>query len=472
MAEQLHIVVVVLGDVGRSPRMQYHALSLLELGHYVTLVGYDGEDLIEDLQVETERFSAVRFGVPECPIILRIIGLRLLWRILMVSLWLFHALFFRLRKKPQVECIVVQNPPAVPLMTIAWLFSKVKGMTQSKRPKFIIDWHNLQYSFFGGILQKLVKAYEVKMSRFAHGHLCVTAAMKSFLQKEMGLSDKIISVLYDCPPSMFRPLTVAEQHHVLTKLKKEFSNVCPRSWNLPEDASQDTILTKKSSETEYEPRYGRPALLTSSTSWTPDEDFGLLLDALVMLEEQINLAASPLKILLVVTGKGPEKAMYEEKISQLKMASVAVHTIWLDPGDYPKLLACADLGISLHTSTSGLDLPMKVLDLYGCQVPVCARDFECLCELVKDKENGRTFSTASQLADQLWTLLSPLTRQPNAAPHSFGELNLYSKNLEGRRRWKENWTENAMPIILSSSFDVGEDDVETDVPYSNTAVMS
>ena len=43
MEKRKHIVVLVLGDVGRSPRMQYHALSLLENGHYVTLVGYAGE---------------------------------------------------------------------------------------------------------------------------------------------------------------------------------------------------------------------------------------------------------------------------------------------------------------------------------------------------------------------------------------------------------------------------------------------
>jgi beta-1,4-mannosyltransferase len=36
------IQIVVLGDIGRSPRMQYHALSIAKHGGKVFLIGYQG----------------------------------------------------------------------------------------------------------------------------------------------------------------------------------------------------------------------------------------------------------------------------------------------------------------------------------------------------------------------------------------------------------------------------------------------
>ena len=66
------------------------------------------------------------------------------------------------------------------------------------------------------------------------------------------------------------------------------------------------------------------------------------------------------QLLIIVTGKGPQKTMYEERMRMLDLRHVAFRTAWLEPEYYPKLLGSADLGICLHTSSSGLDLPMKV----------------------------------------------------------------------------------------------------------------
>lgn len=45
------VQIVVLGDIGRSPRMQYHALSIAKHGGRVFLVGYQGRKLVKELVI-------------------------------------------------------------------------------------------------------------------------------------------------------------------------------------------------------------------------------------------------------------------------------------------------------------------------------------------------------------------------------------------------------------------------------------
>lgn len=41
-AKDVSVQVLVLGDLGRSPRMQYHAMSIAKHGGFVQLIGYEG----------------------------------------------------------------------------------------------------------------------------------------------------------------------------------------------------------------------------------------------------------------------------------------------------------------------------------------------------------------------------------------------------------------------------------------------
>lgn len=140
-------------------------------------------------------------------------------------------------------------------------------------------------------------------------------------------------------------------------------------------------------------------LLVSSTSWTKDEDFSILLDALEMYEKSEGKKF----IRTFITGKGPEKARYMKEIEEKRQnwKKISVDALWLEADDYPVLLSICDLGVCLHYSSSGLDLPMKVVDMFGAGIPVLAINFPALQELVHHKDNGFIFTSPRELYDQL-----------------------------------------------------------------------
>ena len=101
--------------------------------------------------------------------------------------------------------------------------------------------------------------------------------------------------------------------------------------------------------------------------------------------------------------------------------------------------------MSLHASTSGLDLPMKVVDMFGAGLPVAALGFECLPELVRHDDNGLIFRTAGELSEQLESLLDGF---PDAQP-SKGRLARLRRGVERglENRWAANWGKVAMPLF-------------------------
>ena len=174
----------------------------------------------------------------------------------------------------------------------------------------------------------------------------------------------------------------------------------------------------------FYPRPRRPALVLSSTSWTPDEDFGVLLEAAGIYDRMLKTGNRPdlPDLLVVVTGKGPSRARYERLMAKAALRHVAFRTLWLEAADYPVLLGSADVGVSLHTSSSGLDLPMKV-----------RRKKE------RKRENKRK--------RQLFRSLSLLSRRKRK------EATFFARSKETNwRRFRKTRSKGKKPLFFSSFF--------------------
>jgi beta-1,4-mannosyltransferase len=144
----------------------------------------------------------------------------------------------------------------------------------------------------------------------------------------------------------------------------------------------------------------------SSTSWTPDEDFTVLISALDTYERHRTTVLGLPRLLVLISGKGgPLLSSFLDTVREREMTgvwkSVTVRTTWLAMEDYPVFLGSADLGVSLHSSSSGLDLPMKVVDLFGCGVPVLARNFKWYVLTFGERRN-RSLSSFATLCPLAW----------------------------------------------------------------------
>lgn len=113
----------------------------------------------------------------------------------------------------------------------------------------------------GGVSPKIVglaRWYELTFGRFGDSHLTVSETMKQDLLRIIPtLRPESVHVLYDRATAKFTSgLTLQDKSELLTRIQL------------------DSIMSGQTYKKD------RPALLLSSTSYTPDEDFMVLVNAL------------------------------------------------------------------------------------------------------------------------------------------------------------------------------------------------
>lgn len=412
----MRAVVVALGDLGRSARMQYHAHALSALGVDVDLVGFEGTPLSraisEDPRITIHRLSTsnLRHGVP---------GLGYAPFAVIDSLRIGLRLRRTLKRLKKPDLVLVQNPPAFPTLAV------VRSALVRKGVRYVIDWHNIGYTVLGLRLGqwhpavRLARWSERREARRADAHLTVSRGLAEFLKSRFGLKDT--TVLYDRPAAIFSPMSHTDRERY-----------------------RQALLTRLGIHSTL------VGFLVCPTSWTEDEDFDVVIDAVLRLEDRIRgwEAAGRSRrfpdIVILVTGDGARRTEFERRFAGLPARRVHLRARWLEPEDYPRVVGSADLGLCLHRSSSGLDIPMKVADMFGAGVPVCALDYGAtLAERVRHGSNGLLFSTAEQLANVLFDLFETFP----ADDQTFERLRTGARK-SARMSWEEGWRREAQPVLV------------------------
>eukprot|EP00108_Taenia_solium_P010649 TsM_000780600 transcript=TsM_000780600 gene=TsM_000780600 len=436
--------VLVLGDVTRSPRIKNHAKSFAREGWRVKFTGYQGVESLSDDDITCCYLSQSPTFFDLC--LPRFIAL--IFKTIFLSICLFAYLVIHMRE----DLLFVQTPPAVPTLSVVYFFALLK------RCSVCIDWHNYGYTILEApsgrrsIASRMYKLMELAFaSLFLNSnafvntrHFAVAKALRANLREQTGINAVVV---YDRPTKDFKPATVEDAHQLFCRLSHDYPQL-----RGPEESTQSTVFTEvvDPSSGACRWRVDRPALLVSSCSWTPDDDFTIMLEALDSYNATVTSSPNIYfhKLICIVTGRGPLKSHFQAIIAKRNWKHVEVLTPWLEWDDYPLLLGSADLGVSLHRSTSNLDLPMKIVDLIGAEVPVLALAYPALSELLPNGQLGYHFSTAEALTNHLTRLLMPKEDFEGVgdAPDLVRcRRNLHELKQFPNRDWHTHWLNTVLP---------------------------
>lgn len=180
-----NVCLIVLGDIGHSPRMQYHAKSLLQHNYNVDLIGYVESEPLKEITRDPNAkiHKLIDFPDSNLPRWLQY-GFKTVWQTLSLLIALFAI------RRPQY--VMCQNPPGIPTLFVCYFYSIIM------RCKFIIDWHNYTWTILAlngaGELStrrpivRLAQWIERVFGRKSAANLCVTKAMQMDLEQNWNIT--------------------------------------------------------------------------------------------------------------------------------------------------------------------------------------------------------------------------------------------------------------------------------------------
>ncbi|CCW61262.1 unnamed protein product [Phytomonas sp. EM1] len=185
--------------------------------------------------------------------------------------------------------------------------------------------------------------------------------------------------------------------------------------------------------------------------------------------EDISCLPHPFsQIWVLITGKGPARGRFEEAVRAARLSKhITVSTLYFQSyKHYSIALGAADVGLCLHFSSSGLDLPMKGVDMLGCGLPVVALAYPAIGELMGEVAVPADTSLAEHRIPT-----------PNAKYSRVADIEKGGGDGCGLVECERGWIfSSAADLEVLLSFFVGMDklqyDVSSEIKTAMTAVMN
>ena len=390
----MRAAVVVLSDLGHNPRMQRHARAWAGMAD-VDLIGLHGTPLEPGIE-GTPRLSIHRLKDGHAADRSRKSVSRFVFASAFRALGHAFSACRSLMRLPRPDVILVGNPPAVPALGICWLVARLRGA------RLVIDWQDLSHRRAAAQLgesHRLVRSIarsEKRWARRAQAHVAASQALADWLRREYRVQ---AAVVYD------RPMR-----------------------STPARASSPAAI-------------GEPGvpLCVCPTNWGADEDFDLLLEALERTDRSLSKGSQAGRLSVLLTGSGEFRAAFETRLSRRQFTHISVRVAEVD---LRAAIASADIGLCLHQSASGLDLPIVLSDLRAAGVPACVYDYApVLTEVLTNGKEGVRFGEPGEL---MTLLVAVATRDASSeSPLARSRAWLAANPAD---TWEDEWSK-AMAVI-------------------------